>query len=490
MPRKQVQAPQESPARRLGILYAASFVTIAVLSGFAQTYILRELSLQRREARHVGHQIVRSLDRPVSLAVLAFLANDDPGERGRLVESLRQGVVVSRDESAGPIPIPASTGPESGSARLLRTAETHRLRTLEAAGTLLVHLERSESAPLRSEDVGSLLREIVTQEESWGRVLTEAAHTCEQEGDVRLGRLEASELKLLGVLLIVLVFEGLFVVIPAHRKMGQFMAVMRRSYEELKVYAKKLERSNKELEDFASVASHDLQEPLRKVQAFGDRLRSKYASAIDDQGRDYIDRIQNAAARMQTLINDLLTFARVTTKTKPFVPTDLGVVTQEVVSDLEVRIKEANGLVEVVDLPSVDADPLQMRQLLQNLIGNALKYKRTGVFPVVRVTAKTLFNDPSMPWVDPSRPACQIVVEDNGIGFDEIYSERIFTIFQRLHGRNEYEGTGIGLAVCRKIVERHGGTITAKSTLGEGSKFTVTLPIEQPKETALNGGEC
>jgi light-regulated signal transduction histidine kinase (bacteriophytochrome) len=288
---------------------------------------------------------------------------------------------------------------------------------------------------------------------------------------------------------VVLVVEGLLVVNPAIVKIQQVLRDMGRSQEELRRYAGKLERSNKELQDFASVASHDLQEPLRKIQAFSDRLRSRCAGAFDDQGRDYLDRIQNASGRMQTLINDLLTYARVATKARPFVPTDLVSITREVVSDLEARIEQVNGRVDVGELPSVDADPLQVRQLMQNLIGNSLKYRRPDVAPVVNVYGHHLGEPPVKSTREASGPYCQILVEDNGIGFDEIYSEKIFTIFQRLHGRTEYEGTGVGLAVCRKIVERHGGTITARSTPGKGSTFTVTLPVRQPEEMTSDGCE-
>jgi light-regulated signal transduction histidine kinase (bacteriophytochrome) len=293
---------------------------------------------------------------------------------------------------------------------------------------------------------------------------------------------------LFGLVLAVLVVEGLFVVNPAVLKIRQIMEEMRRSHDDLKTYAGKLERSNKELQDFASVASHDLQEPLRKIQAFSDRLRSRCAAALDEQGRDYLDRIQNAAGRMHTLINDLLTYARVATKARPFVTTDLVAITREVVSDLEARIEQVNGRVDVGELPSVEADPLQVRQLMQNLIGNSLKYNRPDVPPVVRIYSHHLHDGPSKtPSAQPG-PQCQILVEDNGIGFDEIYADKIFTIFQRLHGRTEYEGTGVGLAVCRKIVERHSGKITARSTPGKGSTFTVTLPVRQPREVTPD--EC
>lgn len=237
-----------------------------------------------------------------------------------------------------------------------------------------------------------------------------------------------------------------------------------------------LERSNRELQDFAFVASHDLQEPLRKIQAFGDRLRKVQSDKFDEQGLDYMSRMQNAAERMHTLINDLLTYSRVTTKAAPFVETDLAKIAREVISDLEVRIAERDASVTVGDLPKLDADALQMRQLLQNLIANALKFQSEGVAPKVSITS-----EPSEPNTA-GEESIKLLVTDNGIGFEEKYLDRIFTPFQRLHGRNEYEGTGIGLAVCRKIVERHGGKLTAKSAPGEGTTFIATLPLKQNKE--------
>jgi len=234
-----------------------------------------------------------------------------------------------------------------------------------------------------------------------------------------------------------------------------------------------LQRSNQELQDFAYIASHDLQEPLRKIQAFGNLLETEYATQLGD-GQDYLVRMRNAAARMSVLIDDILSFSRVTTKGRKFDNVNLRTIAQEVISDLEVRISNTNATIKVGDLPTIRADAVQMRQLLQNLIANALKFHRDGVAPAISISAilKVL--------PDKSK-VCRLEVADNGLGFDEKYLGRIFAVFQRLHSRESYEGTGIGLAVCRKIVERHGGDITASSILGTGSTFIVTLPIHHKK---------
>jgi PAS domain S-box-containing protein len=239
-----------------------------------------------------------------------------------------------------------------------------------------------------------------------------------------------------------------------------------------------LEQSNRELQDFAYVASHDLQEPLRKIQAFGNLLESEYAERLGE-GRDYLARMRNAASRMSTLIEDLLQFSRVTTKAREFSKLNLQTIAEEVVNDLESRVEETEGEVYIKSLPTIQADPLQMRQLLQNLIGNALKFHKASEAPVVTVTAKIIKRTKK------HEALCAISVHDNGVGFDEKYLDRIFSVFQRLHSRDHYEGTGIGLAVCRKIVERHGGSITAKSKPGLGSTFIATIPVrhKRVKET-------
>ncbi len=245
---------------------------------------------------------------------------------------------------------------------------------------------------------------------------------------------------------------------------------------ELRRLAARLEVSNRELQDFASVASHDLQEPLRKIHAFGGRLASRLGDALDAESRDYLDRMQNATARMQALIDDLLALSRVSTQPRAVRPTSLGGVVREVLADLETRIESSGAEVEVDPLPTIPADSTQMRQLFQNLLANALKFVRPGVAPHIHISAKPLTGFPTPAWC--------IAVQDNGIGFEEKYLDRIFTVFQRLQGRAAYEGTGIGLAICRRIVERHGGSITARSRPGEGSTFLVTLPAGPQQEGA------
>ena len=240
---------------------------------------------------------------------------------------------------------------------------------------------------------------------------------------------------------------------------------------ELKSYMAKLEQSNQALQDFASVAAHDLKEPLRKVTAFGIMLRQKYEDLLGQTGNDYLDRMVRATERMQSLLEGLLDYSRIATASEPFEEVDLSDLIGEVISDLEVRIVKTGGEVHFGDLPVISAHPTQMRQLFQNLIGNALKFHKPGEKPMIQVRS-----------VSTTDAECEIIVEDNGIGFEEQYLEKIFAPFQKLHGRREFEGTGLGLAICRRIVERHGGTITAVSTPGVGSKFVVTLPVRPRKD--------
>jgi signal transduction histidine kinase len=241
----------------------------------------------------------------------------------------------------------------------------------------------------------------------------------------------------------------------------------------LKQRTDELERSNHELEEFAAITSHDLQEPLRKIKSFGERLREDHAGSLDETGKDFLRRMESAAGRMHTLVQDLLEYSRVTTRPSPFSPADLGEVARDALVDLEGVIEQTCGRVEIADLPTADVDVPQMRRVFQNLFSNALKYHDKKP-PLVKVTGDIVKGGDGL-------DLARIFVHDNGIGFDERYAERIFKPFQRLHGRNKYEGTGIGLAVVKKVVERHGGTVSVRSVMGQGSTFIVDLPLLQPK---------
>jgi len=247
--------------------------------------------------------------------------------------------------------------------------------------------------------------------------------------------------------------------------------------ETLRSNMARLELVNAELQEFAFVAAHDLQEPLRKIQTFCDLARTRCTSSMDHTGREYLDRITNSASRMRQLLHDLLEFSRVAEKPEPLNRIELGKIVREAVDVFETTIRETGCSIEIENMPAIEADASQMLLLFQNLIGNALKY-HDGRNPRIRISG--LINEQSV---------CEIIVQDNGIGFEQQYSELIFKPFQRLHGRGEYDGTGIGLAICRKIVERHDGTIRAESEPGKGSKFMILLPLRQNRRDNSTSGE-
>ena len=222
-----------------------------------------------------------------------------------------------------------------------------------------------------------------------------------------------------------------------------------------------LERSNRELQDFAFVASHDLQEPLRKIQAFSDRLISR-SDKLNEQEKDYLTRMQSAAGRMQNLIEDLLSYSRVTTRAKPMVSCDTETILREVMQDMETGISQEQARITAAPLPSTYGDATQLRQVLQNLLSNAIKFHHPERTPEVTVAAE-----------DVSDTEWTLVVRDNGIGFDERYAEKLFQPFQRLHQKEGYKGTGIGLAIVKKILDRHGAAVTVNSTPGEGTTFRI-----------------
>ncbi|HEX5693586.1 MAG TPA: ATP-binding protein, partial [Arenimonas sp.] len=237
-----------------------------------------------------------------------------------------------------------------------------------------------------------------------------------------------------------------------------------------------LNARNRELQDFAFIASHDLQEPLRKIRAFADRLQERHAGSLAAEARDYLDRTSQAASRMQVLINDLLAYSRVAARGKPFTQVKLDGVLAGVIDDLEASLEASDGRIEAGGLPTLEADATQMRQLFQNLLSNALKFRCPDRPPVIRVEAEREAGLDGPAWV--------LRISDNGIGFEPRHAEKVFAPFQRLHGRQEYEGTGIGLAIVRRIVERHRGTIQAEGRPGEGATFVIRLPERQSAQPA------
>ncbi len=266
----------------------------------------------------------------------------------------------------------------------------------------------------------------------------------------------------------------------ANEQLRREIAERQHAEERLQRTAAALKRSNEELEQFAYIASHDLQEPLRKVQGFGKMLQESAGDKLDEQSRDFLQRMFAAVDRMRDLIDGLLAYSRITTKASPFERVDLNQIAQEVLSDLEMRIQQTDGEVIVHDLPTLDADPLQMRQLLQNLIANALKFHRPNEPPRVELWAESL--DGHAPGAGNGQArGCRLFVRDHGIGIAPEHQGGLFTPFRRLHGRSSpYEGTGIGLAVCWKIAQRHGGRIDVQSQPEQGATFIVTLPCEPP----------
>ncbi len=231
-----------------------------------------------------------------------------------------------------------------------------------------------------------------------------------------------------------------------------------------------LESANKDLEQFAFMASHDLQEPLRKILMFSDRLYQKYQNVLQDDIR-LINRIQSSAERMQALIVDILAFSRISIDKPNFVTSDMNEIVREIVADIDDEIKSKNAVISVDKLPSLYVNPRLMRMLFYNLLNNALKYCRKNVAPEIRISVENGVATAR------ERNYCRIFVEDNGIGFDQKYAEDIFGMFKRLHHESEFSGTGIGLALCKKIVEQHNGAIAALSSLNSGSRFIISLPL-------------
>ena len=259
----------------------------------------------------------------------------------------------------------------------------------------------------------------------------------------------------------------------------QYITDLKQLQQQLEASVAELQRSNKNLEQFAYVASHDLQEPLRKIQAFGDMIQARYAPVIGEEGADLIRRMQSAAARMQALIKDVLAYSRVSAKREAYRPVDLNQTIADVLADLETVIRDKQATIRVDSLPTINGDALQLRQLFQNLVSNALKFDKAGRRPEINITSRIVCGRDTgleMASADINRQFHLIEVADNGIGFDPQYADQIFQVFQRLHSRSDYPGTGIGLAIVRKVVENHQGYSSAEGQPGAGAIFRILLP--------------
>jgi signal transduction histidine kinase len=246
----------------------------------------------------------------------------------------------------------------------------------------------------------------------------------------------------------------------------------------------RLESANKDLDQFAFMASHDLQEPLRKIQLFSERLLLKFNNDLDTDAVTFINSIQRASNRMQLLIKDILTFSKITSEEKSFEETDFNELLNEVISEMEDEIKEKKAQILVEQLPVLKVNPGLIKPLFYNIVNNALKYSKKDIQPVVRIHSENNKN-----YNIQEGKFCRIFIEDNGIGFEQKYAEQIFGMFKRLHTKTEFEGTGIGLALCKKIVEEHNGYISARGTINEGSTFIISLPYQQPEKKELKNHE-
>ncbi|MFD1141228.1 PAS domain-containing protein [Larkinella insperata] len=285
--------------------------------------------------------------------------------------------------------------------------------------------------------------------------------------------------------------QGWFAITAVRREDGLTLTALdiserKRAELQVKATLADLQRSNANLEQFAYVASHDLQEPLRKIQAFGDVLMAQYGPQLAG-GVDYLQRMQSAANRLSVLIKDLLAFSRISTQRELNAWVPLNDVIQTVLLDLEVGISETNAQIEVAQLPIIRGDASLIGQLFMNLFSNAIKFRQADTAPRIQVTCRTLASGQLPASVRPTRLTAQyyrIQVADNGIGFEQKYAERIFQVFQRLHGKSQYAGTGIGLAICARVVANHGGAITATSQPGRGATFEIYLPVSEPAASA------
>lgn len=448
----------------LPLLLLLGVVTVITYSKFAS---FMQYAAQAEHARAVMVNLanVMSTTREVETNQRGFLLTNDSS----FLQSYRDGLThvhlyTTRLDSL-------SRNDTAGAARndTLQKLLMKRFKTMENVLALReTHVQKELSDSLK--EGREIMRRIQKQVD---RMVALEQH------DLNVASLETKSLiKLTPMLLLVLSMFSIVVLLISYLFTSRELNIRLNTQQLLESKVDDLNRSNRELEQFAYVASHDLQEPLRKIQAFGDRLLSKHKHDISADVQNGITKMQSAAARMQVLIDDLLAYSRVLHLEEEFVNVDLNEVVNGVLSDLEISIRNKNGLVEVEKLPVVKAVPAQMQQLFLNLLSNGIKFSKPDVPPRIRISFNKIKGN-LIPDIKPSQFDLwfyRIAVVDQGIGFNAEYSKKIFVIFQQLHNKMEFGGTGIGLAVCKKITENHGGFIEATSKQGEGSSFYVYLP--------------
>lgn len=447
---------------------------------------IEDLSITQKGITNTG-EIILSLDKLHNLVLSA-----ETGQRGYLLtekESYLQPYQYAMGQVIKQIKLVNSLSPdiEGQAKKIAELSNLVKMKMIELSDTVELALNNKEKRALTMVKSGrgktlykqmeKLFNEVKSREVLYRNNLYKKLEAIEKKAKFTFSiSAITSFLLLVGIGLLVRLNSKseLFYRQSLETKNEELAEKVKLRTKELTIYSEELARSNRELEDFAFVASHDLQEPLRKIRAFGDRLSISYKDVIDERGLDFIKRMCNAAERMSNLINDLLEYSRINTRGKEFLTIPLTQIITDVIDDLEVAIEESSALITYQDLPEIKGDVSQLNQLFLNLLSNAIKFKHTDIAPSITISHvnESVFD----PILNTELLWHIITVSDNGIGFEQEFENKVFVPFQRLHARTTYKGTGIGLAVCRRIVERHGGTIMVASQVDQGSTFTIRMP--------------
>lgn len=462
-----------NPARRIALAFLVALLLIAL--GFVLSFYSYSQYGSDNERAQRAHQVVSELKE-----ILSTVKDVEVGTRGYLVSGdslyLEPYFVALRQ-----IPLEFATLDtlvEDKRQYILLDTLTRQVQTkIEMANVQIKNradqkalLSRLLLGKLRMDEVRRTVALMISNEEALMKIRSEQAQSSYRQTIIII------------FLLSILTFLTLIItynLLDAELTRRQETEKQLRAYEEeLQAHIRQLTTSNEELERFAFIASHDLQEPLRKIQSFAGLITEKNKLALDGESDLFMSKIVNSADRMSRMIKDLLTFSRVSNQTYDFQIVLLNDLINRVLDDLELSVKGLDATIEVDQLPQLPVITSQIEQVFANLIGNALKYQKPGQKPVVRITSE-MIDGAGFAELVPQKQYLKISVIDNGIGFDQKYAENIFQLFQRLHAKTAYDGTGIGLAVCKRIVVAHKGHIMAHSTPGEGATFTVILPKKQ-----------